>query len=127
MKQNILRENDIRGAYPEEINAEVAYKIGQAWGTYVLNQKENTTIIGYDNRLSSVELKEALIKGLTSTGINVIDIGLCTTPLLNYASISLKREYALMVTASHNPPDYNGFKVYWEDGGQTPYPRDDCP
>ena len=115
MDYNILRENDIRGKYPKQINPEVAEKIGKAFGTYMLIRKEETCVVGHDNRLSAEVLHSALIKGILSTGINVTDIGLSTTALFNFSSRELKNEYGVMITASHNPAEDNGFKVFGEN------------
>lgn len=115
MDYNILRENDIRGKYPDQINSQIAEIIGKAFGTYLNLKKEISCVVGHDNRLSGAELHEALIKGILSTGINVIDIGLSTTPLFNFSSRKLKILYGVMITASHNPSDDNGFKVFGEN------------
>ena len=105
MKENILRENDIRGRYPNEINEETVRIIGHAFAYYIKEHNYNKCIVGHDNRLSSESLNKALIESLISSGINVIDIGLVTTPMLNF-------DYALMITASHNDKDDNGIKIF---------------
>lgn len=115
MNYNILRENDIRGNYPQDINKEIAIRIGKAFGTYLINNGENSCIVGHDNRLSSEELNEGLIDGLLDTGINVTDIGLVTTPMLNYACITRKEQNGIMITASHNQKEDNGFKIFGKD------------
>lgn len=115
MNYNILRENDIRGTYPQDINKEIAKRIGKAFGTYLINSGENSCIVGHDNRLSSEELNEGLIDGLLDTGINVTDIGLVTTPMLNYACITRKEQNGIMITASHNQKEDNGFKIFGKD------------
>lgn len=115
MNYNILRENDIRGTYPQDINKEIAKRIGKACGTYLINNGENSCIVGHDNRLSSEELNEGLIDGLLDTGINVTDIGLVTTPMLNYACITRKEQNGIMITASHNQKEDNGFKIFGKD------------
>ena len=112
MDYNILREHDIRGEYPVQINAEVAYKVGRAFGTYILQKQVNTAIVGHDNRLSSEELNAALIEGILDTGAYVLDIGLSTTALFNYSSIVAGIPYGIMLTASHNPAADNGFKLF---------------
>lgn len=112
IKPEIFRSYDIRGIAGEEIDANVAEKLGKSFGSYVqeyLNQ--NTVIVGHDNRDSSDELSENLIKGLTSTGVNVIDIGLATTPMVYYARKAFDIGPAIQITASHNPSEYNGFKM----------------
>ena len=96
------------------ITEEVAYIVGCAFGTYLKNNNKNECVIGYDNRLSGESLVKELIKGLISTGINIKFIGMATTPLLNYATIILNIEAGIMVTASHNPSNENGFKLFGE-------------
>ncbi len=115
MDYNILRENDIRGIYPGQVNEEVANTIGQAFGTYILTKNKNTCQIGHDNRLSSESLHNKLIEGILSTGVNVVDIGLCTTPLFNFSAHNLEIPYGIMITASHNPSSHNGFKIFGEN------------
>ncbi len=114
MDYNVLRENDIRGVYPTQINEELAIVVGKAFGTYSLSKNINTCIVGHDNRLSGKKLHQNLIKGLLSTGINVVDIGICTTPLFNFSAHKLNIPYGIMVTASHNPSEHNGFKIFGE-------------
>lgn len=108
----IFRSYDIRGIVGKDIFKETAEKLGKSFGSYVQEKiKENKVIVGHDNRASSDELSEYLIKGLTSTGINVIDIGLATTPMVYYARKELDIGPAIQITASHNPAEYNGFKM----------------
>jgi phosphomannomutase/phosphoglucomutase len=108
----IFRSYDIRGIYPNELNEEIAFKIGAAFGTYI----NGKIVVGCDSRLSSPSLKKALIKGLLSTGSNVIDIGLTTTPIVMFSTRYLNCNGAVMVSASHNPKNYNGFKLYGKNG-----------
>lgn len=112
MKENILRENDIRGKYPTEINEEAVKIIGKAFSYYLHENNYNKCIIGHDNRLSSESLNKALTNALLTSGIDVIDIGLVTTPMLNYATFIKDIEYALMITASHNDKGDNGIKLF---------------
>ena len=98
---------DIRGKVPSELNNDVAYKIGKAFGKFV-NAK--SIVIGYDIRPSSKGLSEALTKGFNETGVDVIDIGLCGTEMIYFATSFLKTDGGIMITASHNPPEYNGMK-----------------
>lgn len=112
MKENILRENDIRGKYPTEINEETVRIIGKAFSYYLHENNYNKCLIGHDNRLSSKSLNNALTNALLSSGIDVIDIGLVTTPMLNYATFIKDIEYALMITASHNDKGDNGIKLF---------------
>ena len=112
---SVLRENDIRGVYGKNINEDVAFLVGAAFGTYLLNNNKTICVVGFDNRLSGESLVEHAIKGLVSTGINVTFIGMVTTAILNYATIHLNIEAGLMVTASHNPSEENGFKLFGND------------
>jgi phosphomannomutase / phosphoglucomutase len=111
MKENIFRAYDIRGIYKDELTIDLAFKIGQAFGTKLINENKKETIVGHDTRESSIPLFNALAKGITSTGINVINIGLVTTPMYYFAWHHFKIESGIMITASHNPKEYNGFKI----------------
>ena len=112
MKVNseMFREYDIRGVYGEDLSAEVAYLIGKAFGTKLKELNISSTVTGYDNRLSSVELEENLVKGLVETGAHVKRLGLVTTPMCYFAANHLGTNCSMMITASHNPKEYNGFK-----------------
>ena len=112
MKVNseMFREYDIRGVYGEDLSPEVAYLIGKAFGTKLKELNISSTVVGYDNRLSSVELEENLVKGLVETGAHVIRLGLVTTPMCYFAANHLGTNCSMMITASHNPKEYNGFK-----------------
>ena len=112
--KSILREADIRGIYPHQISAEFANRLGKVFGTYVKSVGGSFVVVGHDNRFGGPHLTKNLIEGLISTGINVIYIGLVTTPMLNFASRKLGQEYGIMVTASHNPKEDNGFKLFGE-------------
>lgn len=112
---SVLRENDIRGVYGKNITEELAILVGKAFGTYLINNKKKECVVSYDNRVSGETLVENLMKGLVSTGINVIFIGMTTTPVLNYATINLNIEAGIIVTASHNPANENGFKLFGND------------
>ncbi|MCX7798260.1 MAG: phosphomannomutase [Melioribacter sp.] len=98
---------DIRGIVPEELNSELVYKIGRALANY-LNAK--LIVIGRDIRKSSLELSQALSKGLNDAGCDVVDIGLCGTEMIYFATPFLDADGGVMITASHNPPQYNGLK-----------------
>jgi len=107
-KKSIFRAYDIRGAYPKELDENLAYDIGKAF-VYLFKTKK--IVIGRDKRESSPVLFESLVKGINSMGCNVIDIGFSTTPLFNYSVGRLKADGGIMITASHNPKEYNGFKL----------------
>ncbi|MCM1370502.1 MAG: phosphomannomutase/phosphoglucomutase [Clostridium sp.] len=114
IKDNIFREYDIRGIYNEDLTDETAYLIGRGFGTHIKSIGQTNTVIGHDNRLSSPNLTENLIKGILESGIDVIDLGLVTTPMYYYSKIFYNINSGIMVTASHNPAIYNGFKVSFE-------------
>jgi phosphomannomutase len=106
-----LREYDIRGIVGRTLHKDDAFAIGRTFGSIVARDGGTTVAVGYDGRLSSPELEAALVGGLRASGIAVTRIGLGPTPMLYYASAVLKTNGAVMVTGSHNPPDYNGFKM----------------
>jgi phosphomannomutase len=98
---------DIRGKVPSELNTDLAYKVGRAFAKH---QKAKSVLIGRDVRESSPEISEALAKGLSDAGCNVIDLGLCGTEMIYYGTPHLDADGGIMITASHNPPEYNGLK-----------------
>ena len=102
---------DYRGRIPSELNPDVAYRIGRAYAEFLKPQR---VIVGRDIRLSSAELAEALTRGLLDSGVDVYDIGLCGTEGVYFATFSEAMDGGIMVTASHNPPDYNGMKFVRE-------------
>ena len=106
-----LREYDIRGIVGTTLSGEDAFAIGRCFGTIVKRGGGAKVAVGYDGRLSSTMLEERLVAGLMACGIEVARIGCGPTPMLYYASYSLEADGAVMVTGSHNPPDYNGFKM----------------
>ncbi len=110
----IFREYDVRAIYDEDLNEDVAYTIGRAYGSYIKMHGESKILIGHDNRSSHAVLYPALMQGLCDSGINVISLGLVTTPMHNFAKIYYDINAAIMVTASHNPKEYNGFKISME-------------
>ena len=119
LNKYIFRGYDIRGVYPTDLNADVAFIIGKSFGTYVRRLGHFTAVVGRDNRYSSDELADNLIKGITSTGVDVINLGLVTTPMYYYACIKLNNPTGVMVTASHNPKDDNGFKFAFDERGNA--------
>ena len=114
---NIFRGYDIRGIYPTELDEDTVYTIGLGFGSYIQTIGKTTCVIGHDNRLSGESLYNALIKGITETGVNIISLGLCTTPMYYYACIKLGIPSGVMVTASHNPKDDNGLKFAFDESG----------
>ena len=106
----IFKAYDIRGVVPSTLNEQVAEGLGKAFGTHALAQGQITVAVGRDGRLSGPALSAALIRGLVAAGIQVIDIGLATTPMLYFAA-NTACQSGIQVTGSHNPKDYNGFKM----------------
>ena len=108
---SIFRAYDIRGVVPETLTAETAYWIGRAIGAESLAQGEPHVSVGRDGRLSGPELVERLIQGVADSGCHVSDVGLVPTPALYYAASVLRGKSGVMLTGSHNPSNYNGFKI----------------
>ena len=106
----MFREYDIRGVYGKDINEEVSYLLGRAFGTKLKRLGKKETLVGYDNRYSSKTIEENLVKGITESGIDVVRLGLVTTPMYYYSWDLLNVKCGIMITASHNPKDDNGFK-----------------
>ena len=107
----ILREYDIRGVVGDTVHAADARAIGRTFGTLVRRRGGKRVALGYDGRLSSPELAAACIAGLTAAGVDVIDIGVVATPMLYFAVYHVEADGGIQITGSHNPPDYNGFKM----------------
>jgi phosphomannomutase/phosphoglucomutase len=107
----IFREYDIRGIVGRDLNGETAEILGRGIGTYARSQGMRLLTLGRDNRLSSPELSQGLARGLMATGCDLIDIGQVPTPLLYFSLFHLSPDGGVMVTGSHNPPEFNGFKV----------------
>ena len=108
---SILREYDIRGVVGKTLHVADAGAIGRAFGTMVKRNGGKRVALGYDGRLSSPELAKACTEGLTAVGIDVVDIGLAATPMLYFAVWHLDADGGIQITGSHNPPDFNGFKM----------------
>lgn len=111
LSPSIFKAYDIRGIVGKTLNADIARQIGQAFGSAVRANGEHQVVIGRDGRLSGPELTAALAAGLQESGIDVIDLGMVATPLVYFATHTLEARSGIMVTGSHNPPDYNGFKM----------------
>lgn len=116
---NIFREYDIRGLVDKDLTPDVVETLGKGMGTYFRRQNRREVAIGRDCRLSSPAYSEALAKGLLSTGCSVVDLGIIPTPLLYFAIYYKSFEAGVMITGSHNPPEYNGFKMM--SGQETLY------
>ena len=115
---SIFKAYDIRGVVPSTLTEEVAYHLGHAFGTHAAAHGETVVAVGRDGRLSGPALSQALIRGLVDVGVQVIDIGAVTTPMLYFAASTLCAS-GIQVTGSHNPKDYNGFKMVL--GGRAIY------
>ena len=107
----VLREYDIRGVVDRTLHRADAFAIGRCFGTVVARIGGKTVAVGYDGRLSSPDLEPPLVAGLRASGMEVIRVGRGPTPMLYFASTILETDGAIMLTGSHNPPDYNGFKM----------------
>jgi phosphomannomutase len=117
-KLNSFKAYDIRGKVPSELNPDLAYKIGRVFAKQV---NANKVVVGYDIRKTSIELSEALIQGLTDAGSNVVNIGLCGTEMIYFSTPYLNADGGIMITASHNPPEYNGMKFVKRDSVPVGY------
>src|ERR1700722_19364298 len=110
LKPTIFREYDIRGIADEELTDSGIELLGQAFGTYLQRHSGRKITLGRDTRLSSTRLRDALMRGLKASGCDVTDLGVVPTPVLYYSVFRLKADGAVMITASHNPAEFNGFK-----------------
>ncbi len=117
-KINGFKAYDIRGKVPGELNTDLAYKIGRVYSKHVNASK---IVVGRDVRKSSDELSEALIRGINDSGADVIDIGLCGTEMVYFATPHFDADGGIMITASHNPPEYNGMKFVKRDSVPVGY------
>ncbi|MFT6077822.1 MAG: phosphomannomutase [Myxococcota bacterium] len=106
--KSILRAYDIRGVIDETLSNKDAYYIGRSFAKFLKDKKK--VVIGYDGRISSPDLKESLVQGLIDSGVDVLEVGLCPTPMLYFAVHYLKADAGIMITGSHNPANHNGFK-----------------
>lgn len=107
----VFREYDVRGVVDKDLNFDFVYNLGRSIGTYSIPRGAKTLTLGMDCRLSSEEYRNAIKEGIISTGINIIDIGLCATPMLYFSIRQFSADGGVMVTGSHNPPEFNGFKI----------------
>ncbi len=107
----IFREYDLRGVVGRDLTEEVVNTLGKGYGTYMAEMGKKELVVGRDGRLSSLGFRDALVEGIISTGGNVTDLGVCPTPLFYFSLFKLEKEGGMMITASHNPPEFNGFKI----------------
>ena len=119
IKETIFREYDIRGIWEEDLTEDVAYTFGRSFASYIALNGDKDVIIGHDNRISSPALHDALVKGLMESGAYVTDLGLVTTPMYYYAKKKNHFKNGIMITASHNPKEYNGFKISFDYRGNS--------
>ena len=111
INQEIFREYDIRGIADRDLTSPVIEALGRAFAAYLKPLSVNTVTIGFDARLSSRRLCDDLVRGLTDEGMHVIVLGLCPTPALYFSLFHLKPGAGVMITGSHNPAEFNGFKL----------------
>ena len=111
MNAAIFREYDIRGIAEKDLTDPVVRHLGRAFGTYLLRREHSEIVLGRDCRLSSNRLRDRLVEGLIHAGLRIVDVGVCPTPVLYFARQKLQSQGAVMITGSHNPADYNGFKM----------------
>jgi phosphomannomutase/phosphoglucomutase len=111
MNPRIFREYDIRGLVDQDLTDETVRLIGRGLATYLFRQGKARAVVGRDGRLSSPRLRDSLVQGMVTGGLEVVDIGLCPTPVFYFSLFHLGREGGAMITGSHNPPEFNGFKV----------------
>jgi phosphomannomutase/phosphoglucomutase len=107
----LFREYDLRGIVGGELTEDIAQQVGRAYATLVQDRGVSTVTVGRDGRLSSPALRDALVAGLLGGGLNVIDLGQCTSPLLYFSLFRLPVQGGIMITGSHNSAEYNGFKI----------------
>ncbi|HXZ38837.1 MAG TPA: phosphomannomutase, partial [Thermodesulfobacteriota bacterium] len=111
MNPRIFREYDIRGLVDQDLTVEGARLIGQGLATYLSRQGKRRVVVGRDGRLSSPRFRDPLVQGMVAGGMEVMDIGVCPTPVFYFSIFHLNRDGGAMITGSHNPPEFNGFKV----------------
>ncbi|MFH1755799.1 MAG: phosphomannomutase, partial [Candidatus Latescibacterota bacterium] len=112
VEKTMFREYDIRGRVnDDELNATSGKLIGQAYGTFLHKRQVDTAVVGYDCRVGSEDIKEGVIEGLLSTGCNIIDLGMITTPMMYWAQYHFNVMGGAMITGSHNPKGWNGLKL----------------
>jgi phosphomannomutase/phosphoglucomutase len=107
----IFRQYDVRGIVDEDLTEDVVHKLGMGYGAYLVKRGGAKASVGYDARPSSPIFRDALVEGMTSTGVDVIDIGMVPTPTLYFSLFNLDVDGGVMITGSHNPPEFNGFKL----------------
>ena len=115
INEHIFRANDIRGVAYEDLTEEVVHLLGRSLGSETLSRGIDELIIGRDGRVSSPEIMNWLSSGILSTGCNVIDIGIVTSPMFYHSTFELRASSGVIITGSHNPAEYNGFKIVFKN------------
>ena len=115
LNEHIFRANDIRGVAYEDLTEEVVYLLGQSLGSEALSRGINELIVGRDGRVSSPEIMHWLSSGILSTGSDVVDIGIVTSPMFYHSTFELSSSSGVVITGSHNPAEYNGFKIVFKN------------
>ena len=116
----IFREYDLRSVNAEkELTDDTVYTIGRSFGSYIKQKGKEKALVGHDNRLTSEKINKALIKGITESGVDVVDLGLVTTPMFYFGRLYYDIEAGIMITASHCDKEYNGFKISFEKPGNA--------
>ena len=115
INHNIFRANDIRGIAYDDLTPEVVQSLGRALGSEAIDRNIQEFIVGRDARLSSPEIYDWLSSGIISTGCNVIDIGIVTSPMFYHSTYELNTSSGVVITGSHNPGNYNGFKIVFNN------------
>ncbi len=119
LNDNIFRANDIRGVAFEDLSQDVVFVLGKALGTESIDRKQDDFIIGRDGRTSSPQLFEWLSEGVLSTGCNVTDSGIVPSPVFYHSTFNLNSSSGVVITGSHNPSDYNGFKILFNNNSTS--------
>ncbi len=119
LNQYIFRANDIRGVAYDDLGEEVVFKLGKVLGSEALDRNINEFIVGRDGRLSSPDIFEWLTSGILSTGCDVINIGIVTSPMFYHSTYELNTSSGVVITGSHNPGEYNGFKIVYENNSTS--------
>ena len=115
VSKNIFRNYDIRGIYPTEINEELSYHVGKALGSLLVKKNKTKVVVGRDDRESSYPLARSMIKGFVETGCDVVDVGVTITPVIHFLTRTEDFDLGVEVTASHNPKEYNGFRIDYKN------------
>ncbi len=111
MNPGIFREYDVRGLVDTDLTDEVVYSLGRGFATYISCLGKRNVAVGRDGRLSSPRFRNSLVAGMVAGGLDVVDLGVCPTPVFYFSLFHLNRDGGVMITGSHNPPEFNGFKI----------------